>query len=298
MDFLGRITEVIDYIEDHITENFDYSEIGKIVTCNVYQFSRIFAYIVGVPLSEYIRNRRLSFAAIELQTGKFKVINIAMKYGYNSPESFSRAFRELHGITPREACKPGMKLRMYPRLTFHISIKGDVDMEYRIEEKGKIIGVGSVRNFGKWTANSVAENWKENMSERWEFWNEFLDSGLDSKIAGYNLYRKPFYQMGVVHTLDNGDIIEFIGAEWDGNNYSELTKFEIPASTWVVFTVKGALNKNIHPIDKITTKIFTEWLPSSGYEKSMNYEIQVYGPGNTNSDDYTCEIWIPIKKNN
>lgn len=296
MDFLRQINEVIDYIEDHITDDFDYNEVAKIVACNVYQFSRIFAYIVGVSLSEYIRNRRLSLAAIELQTGNFKVIDVAMKYGYNSPESFSRAFREMHSITPREACIPGIKLKMYPRITFHISIGGDVDMEYRIEKKERIIGVGVVKNFGKWTANSTSENWKENMNERWSFWDGFLNNGLDAKIAEHKLYRKPFYQMGVVHTLDNGDIVEAIGAEWDGKEYPELIKFKIPASTWAVFTAKGSLNQTIHPIDALTTRIFTEWLPSSGYEKSMNYEIQVYGSGNTNSDDYWCEIWIPVKR--
>lgn len=102
--------------------------------------------------------------------------------------------------------------------------------------------------------------------------------------------------MIVVNIWLSGVRVLKIGAEWDGKEYPELIKFEIPASTWSVFTAKGSLNQTIHPIDALTTRIFTEWLPSSGYEKSMNYEIQVYGPGNTNSDDYWCEIWIPVKR--
>jgi len=296
MEFLNRMTEVIDYIEDNIAEDFDYNHISKIVGCDVYQFGRIFAYIVGISFSEYIRNRRLSLAAIELQDGKHKVIDIALKYGYNSPEWFARAFKELHGIPPREACTQGKKLRMYPRITFHISIKGDVNMEYRIEEKGIIKGVGVVKNFGKWTAIKDAQYWKERMGERWNFWDEFLYNGMNSKIAEYGLYRAPFYQMGVINTLENGEIIEAIGAESDGKIYDDLTEFEVPASTWAVFTARGTLDQKIHPIDMLTARIFTEWFPSSGYEKSMNYEIQVYGPGDTQKDDYTCEIWIPVKK--
>lgn len=296
MEFLNRMTEVIDYIEDNIAEDFDYNYIARIVGCDVYQFGRIFAYIVGIPFSEYIRNRRLSLAALELQTGKYKVIDIALKYGYNSPESFARAFKELHGIPPREACTQGNKLRMCPRITFQISIKGDVNMEYRIEEKGIIKGLGVVKNFGKWTENKEANNWQEQKGEVWEFWDNYLDGGMDSKIAEYGLYRAPFYQMGVTTILENGDIVEAIGAESDGKMYDDLTEFEVPASTWAVFTARGTLNQKVHPIDMLTARIYAEWLPSSGYEKSMNCEIQTYPSGDSSKDDYICEIWIPVKK--
>ena len=297
MDFLRRMNEVIDYLEEHITENFDINDVAKIVCCNVYQFGRIFSYVVGISLAEYLRNRRLSIAALELQTGKVKVIEVALKYGYNSPESFARAFRDMHGVSPREACTLGVKLRMYPRITFHISLKGDVDMEYRIEQKGIIKGVGVVKNFGKWTTNKEAGHWTEKMGERWGLWDEFLNRGANLIIRDkYKLYREPFWQIGVTHTNENGDIVEAIGAEDAGGDYPEITHFEVPASTWAVFTAKGTLNQKVHPLDALTTQIFSEWLPSSGYEKSMDYEIQVYGPGNTQSDDYTCEIWIPVKR--
>jgi AraC family transcriptional regulator len=189
MDFLRRMNEVIDYLEEHITENFDLNDVSKIVCCNVYQFGRIFSYVVGISLAEYLRNRRLSIAALELQTGKVKVIDVALKYGYNSPESFARAFRDMHGVSPREACTLGVRLRMYPRITFHISLKGDVDMEYRIEQKGIIKGVGVVKNFGKWTTNKEAGHWTKKMGERWAFWDEFLNCGANLIIRDkYKLY--------------------------------------------------------------------------------------------------------------
>jgi AraC family transcriptional regulator len=297
VDFLRRMTEVIDYIEAHIADDFNLNDVARIVCCNAYQFGRIFSYVIGISLAEYLRNRRLSLAALELQSGKVKVIDVALKYGYTSPESFARAFRDMHGVSPSQACTFGVNLRMYPRITFQISLNGDADMKYRIEEKGIIKGVGVVKNFGKWTVKKEAEHWTEKMGERWSFWNEFLDDGANLIIRDkYKLYRKPFWQMGVIHTLENGDVVEAIGAEDGGGDYSELTRFEVPASTWAVFTAEGTLNQKVHPIDALTTQIFTEWLPSSGYEKSLDYEIQVYGPGNTQADDYACEIWIPIKK--
>ena len=170
-------------------------------------------------------------------------------------------------------------------------------MDYRIEKKDIIKGVGVTKVFSKKSSNTESDNWKEQMGESWEFWNDFLNNGKDSVISNkYKLYKAPFWQMGVTHTLENGDILECIGAEAAGENYPELEHFEIPASTWAVFTAKGSLNNKVHPIDVLTTRIFSEWFPSSGYEKSMDYEIQVYGPGDTSSEDYTCELWIPVKK--
>lgn len=297
MEFLSIMTEVVDYIEDHITDDIDFNDIAKIVCCGVYQFGRIFSYVVGISLSEYIRRRRLTLAALELQSSDVKVIDVALKYGYNSPDAFTRAFSNMHGVTPKEASSLGVKLRLYPRISFHISIKGDVDMEYRIVEREEIKVVGVIKNFGKWTANSEASTWQEKMGDIVVFWDEFLDEGMNAKIRDeYKLYRAPFYQIGVTQTLDNGETVLAIGAEADGKEYSDLEVFTVPASTWAVFTAKGTLNQNEHPIDTLMTRIVSEWLPSSGYVKSMNYEIEVYGPGNTQSDEYTCDIWIPVKR--
>ena len=169
-------------------------------------------------------------------------------------------------------------------------------MEYRMEERGVIHGLGITRNFGQWRVRSEEDTWMERMGERWAFWDEYLNGGMDRKIADLGLYRSPFYQMGVTHVCDNGNIVESIGAESDGNEYEGLEPFEIPAATWAVFTARGSLGGKDHPIDALATQIFTEWMPSSGFEKAMEYEIQVYGPGNSQSEDYACELWIPVKK--
>jgi AraC family transcriptional regulator len=276
----------------------DMGEIAKIVCCGVYQFGRIFSYVVGIPLSEYIRRRRLSLAAVELQGGDAKVIDVAMKYGYDSPDAFSRAFGNMHGVTPKEACKSGIRLRLYPRISFQISVKGEKEMEYRIIELPQIKVVGVVKNFGRWTSNKEGKNWKERSGDIWTFWDKFLNGEMNRIVRDkYKLYRPPLWQAGITQTLENNETVLAIGAEArDGESYPELKTFVVPASAWAVFTAKGMLNQDNHPVESLMTQIVAEWFPSSGYIKAMNYEMEVYGPGDTQSEEYTCEIWIPVKK--
>lgn len=296
MDFLNRMREVIDYIEEHIADDFDFNDLAKIVCCNAYQFGRIFSYVVGTSLAEYIRNRRLSLAALDLQDGSTKVIDIALKYGYNSPESFARAFRELHGVSPKEAYAKGVTLRMYPCIDLQIIIKGVLNMDYRIEEKGVIKCIGSTYHFSQ-----GEERW-------WNAWDKYLH-GINEKLGGvslntiirdkYKLYRPPLWQVSVARDLRDGNLEYSIGAEARGEEeYPDIDSFEIPAATWAVFSGKGAIYDGFAAL---LTKIFTEWFPSSGYEQSMPYTIEIYPPENPQisahaDDDYTFEIWIPVKK--
>lgn len=135
MDWLDRMNSAMEYIETNLADNISYDKIAQIACCSTYHFQRMFPFITGVSLSEYIRRRRLTLAAFELQTTDVKVIDVAMKYGYDSPEAFSRAFKNLHGIIPISVRDKGVSLKAYPRMSFHISIKGDIEMNYRIEQK-------------------------------------------------------------------------------------------------------------------------------------------------------------------
>lgn len=297
MEWIERMSATLDYIESHLDDDILYDEVAKIACCSMHQFGRVFSYIVGISLSEYIRRRRLTLSALDLQCGNVKVIDVAMKYGYNSPDAFTRAFVGMHGVTPSEAITIGVKLKAYPRITLHISIKGDVEMEYRIEEKQDINLVGLVRQIKRQSANTIANDWKEAAGEVWNIWDEFLGSGFDRKIAcDYKLYRAPMWQMGFTKTLENGETLLAIGAEADENVVTDLQAYTIPANKWAVFTAKGCLSGKEHPIDELWARITTEWFPTCGYKRAADYEIEVYPPGDTNSDDYTCEIWIPITK--
>lgn len=123
MDTLARLNEALGYIEDHLTGPVDYKEVAKIACCSEYHFTRMFSFLAGIPLSEYIRRRRLTLAALELNSSDHKVIDIALKYGYASPDSFARAFQSVHGINPSEARSHGQSLKAYPRMTFQLTIK-------------------------------------------------------------------------------------------------------------------------------------------------------------------------------
>ncbi|MGI6705797.1 MAG: helix-turn-helix transcriptional regulator [Clostridia bacterium] len=134
MEWLERVNGAIDYIEDNLAGHIDYKTAAQIACCSTYQFQRMFSFITDVSLSEYIRRRRLTLAAFELQHSNMKVVDVAFKYGYDSPEAFTRAFQNLHGVTPSSARDEGVKLKAYPRISFQMSIKGDVEMNYRIEK--------------------------------------------------------------------------------------------------------------------------------------------------------------------
>ena len=135
MEWIDRMNNAVDYIELNLTDELSYEKLAQTACCSTYHFQRMFSFITGVPLSEYIRRRRLTLAAFELQTSNIKVIDVAVKYGYESPEAFSRAFKNLHGVMPISARDIGVSLKAFPKMTFSISIKGVSEMNYRIEEK-------------------------------------------------------------------------------------------------------------------------------------------------------------------
>lgn len=296
MDFLRRMEQVIDHIETRMTEDILMADIAQIACCGPYQFGRVFACITGIPLSEYIRGRRLSLAALELQSGA-KVIDTALRYGYQSPDAFTRAFHTIHGITPREACAFGAPLRMIPRLTFHITMQGVESMEYKILTMDAVRCVGITRNFGQWKATD-ADNWNDRMGDIWKFWDHFLDNGANLVLRDkYKLYREPFWQVGLTEVNDKGETIEKIGAQArDGETYPDLEEFFIPAATWAVFEAKGRLNQPNHPSAMMMARILSEWLPSSGYKRALPIDLEVFGPGDTGKDDYVTGIWMPVRK--
>lgn len=147
MDWIAGIQNAIDYIEDHITEQIDYEKIAAQSFSSCYHFQRIFSIICGFTVGEYIRNRRLTLAGKDLASEHGKVLDIAIKYGYDSPDSFARAFQKFHGILPSEARENGKKLKSFSRLVLKISMEGGTMMNYRIEEKPEMILTGYHKHF-------------------------------------------------------------------------------------------------------------------------------------------------------
>ena len=143
MEWVERLNDAICYIEEHLTDKIDYEQLGRIACCSSYHFQRMFTYMAGIPLSEYIRRRRMSLAAVDLQGKSMKILDVAGRYGYNSPTSFNRAFQSVHGVAPSAVKSEGTPVKSFPPLTFKITVKGVEEMNYRIETKEafRIVGV-------------------------------------------------------------------------------------------------------------------------------------------------------------
>ena len=143
MEWIERLNDAIGYIEEHLTGEMDYGQLGKIACCSSYHFQRMFTYMAGIPLSEYIRRRKMSLAAVDLQGKNTKIIDVAGKYGYHSPTAFNRAFQSVHGIAPSAVKNEGVSVKSFPPILFKITVKGVEEMNYRIETKDafRIVGV-------------------------------------------------------------------------------------------------------------------------------------------------------------
>lgn len=135
MDWISGIQNAINYIEEHLTEDIDYEEVAREAACSSFYFQRIFGILCGLSIGDYIRNRRLTLAGDELSASDDKVIDVALKYGYESPESFTRAFARFHGVTPSDAKKDGSKLKSFSRISVKITLSGGSVMNYKIVEK-------------------------------------------------------------------------------------------------------------------------------------------------------------------
>jgi len=275
--WIDGIQNAIKYIEDNISADLKIEDIAECSYVSAFHFQRIFNVLCGITVGEYIRNRRLTLAAQELSRENDKVINIALKYGYDSPDSFARAFARFHGVSPSAATKKGARLRAYAPLRIKISLEGGTMLEYKIAEKAAFTVMGKLRKFN--TDNSYDEIPK--------FWQEHNESADSQTVCG---------MYGVCMDV-SGSVFDYIIADnyipWNEIPSGYVTKV-IPAGTWAIFPCHGALPKSLQ---NVNTKIWSEWLPNSKeYKLSGNYNIEMYAPPTDKPDDYYCEIWVPIEK--
>ncbi|NFI93386.1 AraC family transcriptional regulator [Clostridium botulinum] len=282
MEWLDSMNKAVEYIEDNITEKLDIEKVAKIALSSPFHFQRMYHVITGVTIAEYVRRRRLTLAAQDIISGE-KIINVAYTYGYETPEAFTKAFRRMYGMSPSAAREPEANLKAYPKLSFHISIKGDKDMNYKIVEKE------SFRVVGKQTRITMVDG--ENFEQVPEFWNNCMKDG------SYNWICSKVGKLGVLGICKDFGKDEFnymIGVEEIKDSIPKgYVSATIPAATWAIFESSGALPD---AIQDLTRRIFTEWLPSTGYEHACAPELEIYPEGDIYSSDYKCEIWIPIKK--
>lgn len=288
MDWITGISKAIDYIEEHITEPTDYARAAKEACSSPFNFQRVFALLCGYTLGDYVRMRRLTLAGEDLLSTDAKVIDVALKYGYDSPESFSRAFTRFHGVSP-SAVRKGAAIRSFSRICVKLILTGGSIMEYRIEKKQAAKIICRRREFTKpgddYTNREIPE-----------FWNECGRDGSIQKLCGYIKDSAQFKGLlGVCFSTEMTDsgFPYGIGAEYDGeSDPQDFEIVEIPAYTYAVFTVRGRMPDAFRETYR---KICTEFFPQSGYEYGNGVEIEVYPSADVQNPNYTCEIWIAVK---
>lgn len=288
MDWLNGLNRVMGYIEENLTEQLDKELLAHMVGCSIYEFSRVFSFLTGMSVSEYIRRRRLSQAVFDIQGGREKIVDIAFKYGYESPAAFTRAFKELHGTTPLSARGTGISLKTYPPMSFSLTVEGAQGLNFRIEKRDsfRIAGLAGFDEECR-AGDSLTPLWRTFMEKyNSSFWN---GGGAD----GY--YTAPFWQVSAYWFEPvNGKTKTIIGAEYKGRKPEGTTVETIPAATWAVFSITSPTGKEYVPA--AYTKIMTEWFPASQYQRDEKTpSLEVFPKGDAAGDGYTWEIWMPIK---
>lgn len=284
MNVLESMNTTIAYIEEHLLEELHMSTIAKATGNLEIDLQKTFYALTGISIVEYIRRRRLSLAGYELQKGGQSVLDVALKYGYTSPDSFTRAFRQIHGITPSAVKKGGCLLKSYGKITFVLTIKGVNAMSYKIVKKEEMRIIG----FKKWFST---EN-DSQLTEIPKMWDSVTDE-LKQQITSLS---NNDGVVGLCADMYDGGFDYWIGCMSDKACPENLEEMTIPASSWAVFEVIGSMRPLPNPMQDIWKRIYSEWLPNSGYQHAMLPEIEYYSAGDMMAEDYRSEIWIPIKE--
>ena len=288
MDSLDRMNQAMAYIEENLADEIDMQQVEKLALCSEYHFRRMFSFLAGVPLSEYIRRRRLTLAAFELLHRDVSVIDTAVKYGYTSPDAFTRAFQSLHGVTPSEARSAGQPLKAYPRLTFQLTIKGVSEMNYRIEEKVAFAIVGIMRR-----VKLIYEGMNPEIQAMWKE----LDKDTIHTLKALSSVEP----LGIIQAstnfsegrLDGGTLDHYIGVATTKEHPENLVRLEVPASTWAVFESVGPFPETLQ---NTWGRIYAEWFPASSYQQAEGPEILWNENMEVDSPTFRSEIWIPVAK--
>lgn len=284
---LKELNQVVDYIEDHLTEDLSLEMISEYAGVSDYHFRKIFLYLSGMPLSEYIKNRRLSEAGMDLLHGE-TVTDVALKYGYQSMDGFTRAFKKWSGLLPSDVTKKGIS-KSFPKISFRISVRGGMNMEFRIEEKPafNLVGVSrrvpmqfeGINNEIVKLAQSITDEQRKEMHSLQNI--EPLEIVNASYESDTNFLREEGYLTHLIGVLTTED-----------EESDLLDKVPVPAYTWAVFPNEGPFPSTLQ---NTMAKVYSEWLPSSNYEV-MNAPTFSFTKMNENKDYAYSEVWIPVRE--
>ena len=289
MDSLRSMNNALAYIEEHLTVEIDYSEVSKIAYCSEYHFKRMFSFLSGISLSEYIRRRKLTLAALDLKDKNLRIIDIAIKYGYRSADSFARAFHSMHGILPSEVRSENTQIKAYPKMTFQLSIKGGCEMNYRIIEKEpfKLVGfkkrVPIIFEGVNPEISKMTELLTPEVIKQLKAISNVEPTGIISASTNFSEGRMQ----------EKGELDHYIGVATSSDETAEFDVLKIDAYTWAVFESIGPFPETLQ---NVWGRIYSEWFPSSGYEAVEGPEILWNESPDTGIPNYRSEIWIPVRK--
>ncbi len=311
MEWLTGLRTAIDYMEEHLLDNISAEDVAGAVYLSPFYFQKCFKIVTGYTIGEYLRNRRLYLSALEVLAGNVpgegrrgkggggcgerRVIDLAYKYGYDTPESFTRAFTRFHGLSPMQLRQHPHQIKVFLPLIVEISVKGGNRMEFVVEKREamRMIGFERICSF------------EAAYREIPKFWNEFCGKYCRKDAPqepGEDGIRQTVAECMVgefgVCVEDEGDTEHFryyIAGAYQGGEVPEGMKVvEIPASEWAKFKCTGAMPEALQTVN---TRIFKEWLPGNGeYEMAHQLNIEWYSGGDTDSDTYESAIWIPVKR--
>lgn len=298
MDFIGNLQKAVDYIEENLCEDIDFEKAAQLAACSVYHFHRMFSYIVGLSLTDYVRRRRMTLAAFDLRQTDLRMIDLAVKYGYDSQSSFTRAFHLLHGVTPTRARVGGVKIKVYPRLSFQLILKGAESMQYRIEK------TEAYQVFGR----AIIPDWADT---DWKKWGEYADRVLEDGshdttniAAGFpgpvgEMIENDTWDTARIHLLQaihfyTSDGVRHFMYGWElpeGGVDDSFTVVEVPGATWVVFS---EIDPDRFAVKELYDYCYTHWFPTSGYVQAEGPVIEKYAQADKNGG-WIQELWMPVR---
>lgn len=284
MNWFKYLNDALEYIEENITEEINIKEVSMIAYSSYSHFSRTFYMLSGISISDYIRKRRLTLAATDLTMTKQKVIDIAYKYQYKTPESFSKAFKEFHKVSPRDARKNIGVLNSFSKLSFKLDIGGLEEVNYKLVSKDNL-------NFTGYSID-VSSKDGQNFIDIPALWQDVMKDGRFEKLLPH------MDEMGVVgicydFNMETQDFKYMIGVRNSDLKGEDLINVSFEEETFAAFTCEGKLPESIQ---KTTKYIYQEWFPSSNYQHSGGPEFEVYPYGDGSREDYVCYYWVPIKQ--
>ena len=282
MNYLNELKRAIDYIEENLGKAINFEIVAKEVGMSAFYFHRIFSAVIGISPTTYIRNRRLTVAAQEISKNNENILDIALKYGFESHEAFSRAFKNFHGVVPKIAKANGNEFKNYSKADIDCefnSITSNKVLNFRIEDKDNFRVAALFRNFNLDKKNEIPEFWKEVKEDGTlqKISDNYTKNTLGICIGTQNVFE---YQYGIGREIEESEDIDGIKSEL------RIKVVEIPKCSWVVFKCEGQDEKDIN---ELWTRIYKEFFITTTYKQCMDIDFELY-------DDKDTEIWIPISK--